>query len=114
MSGPDEAEAVADLCRQDDFSWGRPAAATHEATSLTRSAVNSNDGNRPGPVNQLVSAESARVHGAIFLASVEAVFGATDILFEIVPSELGLPPSDERSPHRNSYIAQKRDIVLIV
>jgi hypothetical protein len=111
-----EDEAVADLCRQDDFSWGRskPCTTINEATYPARNVLSSDDGSRRGPVKQSVSAESVRVHAAVTLASVEVVFSATGIPVELVLSKIGLRPSEDRSPHRNSYIAQKRDIVLIV
>jgi hypothetical protein len=109
-----EDKAVADLCRTDDFSWGRsiPCPTIGGVIGAAPNAPCANDG--LVPAKQSASAESARVHVAIGVASVEAVVGAIRDPFEIVPFGLGLLPSDAHSLHCNSYIAQKRDIVLIV
>ncbi len=109
-----EDEAVADLCRKDDFSWGRsiPCPTLSEAIGAAPNAPYANDG--LVPAKQTASAECAHVHAAIIVASVAVVLNAIHDPFEIISSRLGSLPSDARPLHRNAYIAQKRDIVLIV
>jgi hypothetical protein len=113
ISGSED-EAVADLCRKDDFSWGRsiPCLAISKAVGPARNAAYPSDG--LVPVEQSASAEAARFYCAVILASAEGLLTAPDVPFEIIFYEFGLLPSDVDSPHRNSYVAQKQDIVLIV
>jgi hypothetical protein len=112
MSDPDEGEAVADLCRQDDFWWGKTSAAIDEATRLVQNRADCRDGNRDGRATQVASVGSA-AQAAYMHPGIDSVPRPPNIPFEVAPPALD-PASDERSPHRNSYIAQKQDIVLIV
>ncbi len=106
MSDPDD-DAVADLCRQDDFWWGK-ASAIEELARLAQTTADCGDGTGREQVTQLVSV------GSFAQLAIEAVLTAPDTPFERASSDLGLLPFDRHSLRRNSYIAQKRDIVLIV
>ena len=111
-------DGVAELCTKDDFWWGTAAScAINEATAAGRHAdyADHTSGRGSPPVAQSASAACSLAiarHCAIISATLAVVPAAT-LPFETVLSESGLP-SGEHFHHRNSYVAQKRDIVLIV
>ena len=111
-------DGVAELCTKDDFWWGNAAScAIHEATAAGRHAdyADHTSGRGSPPVTASASAERSLVtacHCAIIFATL-AVVPTAPLPFETVLSESGLP-SGKHVHHRNTYVAQKRDIVLIV
>ena len=111
-------DGVAELCTKDDFWWGTAAScAINEATAAGRYAdyADHTSGRGSPPVTQSASAERSLVtacHCAIISAILDVVPAAT-LPFETALSALGRP-FGEHFHNRNSYVAQKRDIVLIV
>lgn len=110
MSAPEDNEAVDDLCRQDDFWWGKASAAIDEAARAVTSA-NCGDGMREG-ATQFASAGSV-LQAAFIPFTIENIL-APEAWFEHASSAFALPAFDGHSLYGDSYIAQKRDIVLIV
>lgn len=109
MSDPED-DAVADLCRQDDFWWGKASAIGESANFAQTSA---DCGARTGPEQATQHVSTAQL--AFVPPNVEAVLIAPDIpLLARGSPELDLLPFDRHSLHRNTYVAQKRDIVLIL
>jgi len=113
ISEPDDGEPIADLCRQDDFWWGRKCAAIELARSFAIEAADSSAEVKRGTAKQFASAELSEGHPAVLLADIE-VFGCTVATCEFGPTELGLPRFQDRTVLRNSYIGRKRYIVLII
>ena len=112
MSDPEENEAVADLCRQDDFWWGRTSAAIDEAAHVVQTNGDCGTGT-PQSAAQTVSAGSI-TQAASTPFNLDPVLISAGGSFDLARSELGRFAFSQHSFHRNSYIAQKRDIVLIV
>jgi len=111
-----DGDGVAELCTKDDFWWGAaPACAVNEATSTGRNSAYAASGRgSPAAVESAPPERTfAKACCAITFATL-AVLTAAAVPFETVVSELGLPRFGESPRHRNTYAAQKRDIVLIV
>jgi hypothetical protein len=113
ISDPDDGEAVADLCRQDDFWWERKCAPVVLAKTFASEVTDYHGGFRRGTVTKFASAQLPADHPAIVLADVEGSGWAVGALCELAPCPNGSPVLDGRALLRNSYIAQKRLIVLL-
>ena len=112
MANPEENEAVADLCRQDDFWWGKTSAAIDESAHVVQTSADCGDGTQSETATQVGSAGSV-IHVAIAF-NADIGITAADRSFALALREHALPAFNRHSVHRNSYIAQKREIVLIV
>jgi hypothetical protein len=96
-------EAVADLCRTDDFYWGiASSCATIEATISAQKAASASD-SEPVATSCARTSVSANFH---ILAAIETPFEITLVEARQAFAEPWL--------HRNTYIAQKRGVVLII
>jgi hypothetical protein len=112
ISDSDDSEAVADLCRQDDFWWGRKCAAIELAKALAIEAADSKTEFRPSSDTQSASAEWP-FDQATVQPDIRSTICIVGVPCELAPAEVGLPRFQGRALLRNSYIAQKRHIVLI-
>ena len=113
MADPEENEAVADLCRQDDFWWGKTSAAIDEAAHLVQTSADCGDRTQREKATQLASARSV-VQVTSIPFNVDIVPTVSDGSFELASAENDLSAFEQHPDHRNSYVAQKHDIVLIV
>ncbi len=110
-------DAVAELCTKEDFWWGTaPACTVNESISVAGSVAYAGaaSGRDFPPVVRSASSEriSLRARSAVTFATVAMVTAASFskfLLFEPGPQTSAGPLL-----HRNTYIGQKRDIVLIV
>ena len=112
-------DAVAEICTQDDFWWGSAKScatindAVRPALDATRAADES-PGGAPPIIDSASAGNPGICHCVIITVNLDAVPPSGDIPLDIALSEHGPPPFGERLLHRNNYIGQKRDIVLIV
>ena len=118
FSGLEDADGdgVAELCTKEDFWWGMPACTENRADAaekIAASSANSNSGAGPSPT--LVTARQRFTPKS----RISPIFTAVAIT---IAAHLPLASEDdvrvsiprEGGWHRNSYVAQKSDIVLIV
>ena len=112
MADDEANEAVSDLCRQDDFWWGRTSAAIDDAAHVVQTSSDYGDGTWRESTTQFVLVD-AGTQIAVVPFPIDTVLASANASFELA-YEIDLPAVDRNSHHRNSYIAQKRAIVLIV
>jgi hypothetical protein len=99
-------DLVADLCTRENFSW-TTAAAVDETISFTQETA---CGSPSAEKQPLVTYDSARAVASSDFDSVFLLVTAS----EIVPSGYAASRLGERLAHRNTYLAHRRSIVLII
>jgi hypothetical protein len=113
MANDEENESVADLCRQDEFWWGRTSAAIDEVAHLIQTNSDCGDGTRRESATHVVSADPVS-QAAVVPFTVDTVVTSANASVELASTGVHRQAFDWHWRHGNSYIAQKRDIVLIV
>ena len=103
-----DSDEVAELCTKENFSWS-VAAAVEDAAPSSRDMVHGS------PLFEQQSWSSNSVALNAQPTSVAVDFDAPGPTDAVPPAHLALPPpAYDRSVHRNTALAHKRDIVLIL
>ena len=117
LADQSDGPAATELCTKDDFWWdsGNACADVHSAVAAVRDVIYADNTAQFGspPVLQSAGVSVKSCYCTIIQKHFDAVLVA-DTPFEIYPSVVRLSAFHERPLYRNTSLAHKRDVVLIV